>query len=76
METLTIPVSSLLKNELETCLHELNITWEEFLEGSLHTFIKNKRLEAGFDEYKKMEETGDFGKGYTVIDLLMKDLLS
>lgn len=75
VENIHVPVTTQLKNDIETCLQELNLSWEEFLQGSLENILRNKEIEQAVSELREMERSGDYGKGYTDVDLMMKELL-
>ncbi len=75
METQTIPLRTPLMHEIEASLQELSLSWEEFLDHALQSVRQKQELAIAIEELKEMERTGDYGKSYTDVDLMMKELL-
>lgn len=75
MEKQTIPLSSTLMKEIEASLQDLGLSWEEFLNHALHSVQRKKELAIAIEELDEMERTGNYGKAYTDVDQMMKELL-
>lgn len=75
MEQVTISLSPDIKAHGEEILAKTGLTWTDLLEEAISLRQPNEDSLEALAEVEEMIRTGNYGKTYTDVDLMMREIL-